>query len=130
MVEHRAVTTGEIRTVRGLVEAGVPSRIIAPLIGRSFHGANYIRDRICRTKPPKMRRPLNFHISDHAYNVLDSSARRYSLQIGVIARSCLELLCRDRHEAAHAIVAPPPVAVTPGELRGIVGLQPSLQARM
>jgi hypothetical protein len=126
MTPHRPVTTGEARAVRQLVEAGVASRIIAPLVGRSFHGANYVR-KLCDVHPPKMRHLLSFHVSDDCHGVLDASARGYRLQIGVVARSCLELLARGHAPLAERVLAPAAVAAKSAPLSS---LQPQLIARV
>jgi hypothetical protein len=78
MVERRPITNHEVRDVTALVEAGCPSKVIAPLINRSFDSANYVRRRYS-LKPPKMTHMVGlFHISEHCW--VDDEGQRAQVQ--------------------------------------------------
>jgi hypothetical protein len=106
MVEHRPITNHEVRDTAALASAGCPGKVIAPLIDRSFHSANYIRRRY-NLRPPKMTHMVGFfHVSEHCWSTMKDSARRYSVPVTTIARSILELTVRDHSAMAARIVAP------------------------
>ena len=123
------VTMPVLHQVKVLTAAGLPSRLIATLVGRSKGSIDTIRARY-GLKLPALNHHMALKVTDKCRDILQAAACRHKLMPATIARSCLELIVRDRTEAAHAIVAARPVQIAPGELRGIVGLQPSLQARM
>ena len=119
MTEHRPLMNTEVRAVDALTEAGVPSKIIAPVIGRSFHSANYIKRRY-NLRPPRMTHMVGFfHVSEHCWAAMREGARRYSVPVTTIARSILELTVRQHSDVAARIVLPP-AAVIPAPIQSLV----------
>jgi hypothetical protein len=119
-----------VSRIRSMTEdMGLPSVIIGVLIDRSKHMVDNVRIQRGFHVPPLSHR-MSVSVTDGCHRALRSAGERHNLMPATIARSCLELLVRDRAEAARAVVAPPPVQIAPGELKALAGLQPVLMARM
>jgi hypothetical protein len=127
--ERRPLTTMLVRRVREFAAMGLSVRMTAHLVDRSetsVEGIHHVNAISVAARPRK----ITTSVTDHCFGVLRQAGDRVGDPPHLVAGGLLELIVRGRTECAHAIVAPPPVAVSPGELRGIAGLQPSLQARM
>jgi hypothetical protein len=124
--ERSPVTMLEQQRMCALARIGLPSAVIASLSGRKRSIVDHVRER-CGARPPPVPHRLCFSVTSHAHAALSASGRRHGVTVVSVAKSCIELLTRDRAELAARVLAPAAAAAKQAPLSS---LQPQLAARV